>query len=337
MTVGKKLLISSGAMLAMTVLMGIGSLSSIKSLNTELETATQKTARRLQLAGTMDTAGSDMLAGMRGVVMFSYGKNPSKVDMCRRQFDTAAATWQDAIDEVRPLIVREDGRRLVNQLQDQLTEWKSVIVEVSQAAGAGDPPGAMSIALSKGLPIYEANTRDTAAFRKIQNEILAAQRLSGSATYRFSLWTAFGLLGLTLITGGIVVAIVQNTSRTLRDAAGELSRSSEQVASAAGQISSSSQVMAQGASEQAASLEETSASSEEVSAMSRKNANDSRHATDLMNETSQVVTEANQTLAEMEVSMQQINSSSEKIGKIIKVILGGHPKPANEGQLKTGQ
>src|SRR4051812_21154139 len=111
-TIGKKLTIGCAAMLALMVLMSVVSLNSIGNLNTELEVATQKTARRLQLAAEIDTSGSNMLASQRGIVMFTFGKDPSSVQASKDQFDTAANEWQKSIDEVRPLIVREDGRRL---------------------------------------------------------------------------------------------------------------------------------------------------------------------------------------------------------------------------------
>jgi methyl-accepting chemotaxis protein/methyl-accepting chemotaxis protein-1 (serine sensor receptor) len=320
MTIGKKLTIGVGAMLAVTAVTGIASLSGIGSLNTELETATQKTARRLQIAGLMDAAGSTMLAAQRGVVLFTFAKDPSRVESAKQLFDRAASTWQKSIDEVRPLIVTDEGRRIVNQLQEQLTAWRSVIVEIEQAAAQGNADAAVRIIVDKGLPIYEANSRDTARFRELQNEILASQQANGASIFQSSRWIAIGLLGLAIGTGLLTLFVVRNTSRTLQRAATDLRQSSEQLASAANQITSSSQALAQGASEQAASVEETSASTEEISTMIRKNADDSHVAAELMNETGQVVTEANQTLVQMEKSMQEINGASEKIGRIIKVI-----------------
>ncbi len=322
MTIGKKLAIGVGSMLVLMVLIGITALYSINGLNAELENATTRTARRLQLAGAIDTAGADMLAGMRGIVMFSFGKEPSKVEMCKQQFDTAAEVWQKSIDQVTPLVVREDGRQMIGRLQEDLTEWKSVIKEVEQPAAKGDANEALRAALTKGLPIYEAHTRDTARFREIQDEILATHRAAGETIFRCSRWAAFAVLGLALGAGLLVLVVIRNTNRTLQRAAGELSESAAGVASAASEIASSSQALAQGASEQAASLEETSASSEEISAMTKKNAADTRTAADLMNEASQVVSEANRTLEQMESSMHEINTSSEQISKIIKVIDG---------------
>ena len=306
-------------MLALSVGMGIATLRSIDSLNDELETATQKSCRRLQLAGVMDTAGSDMLANMRGIVMFTFDKNPAKVQMCKEAFDTAADNWQKALDETRPLIVREDGRRLVNQLQDQLTRWRAVIVDIEKAAGNGDASLALKLDVERGLPIYQENMRDSGRFAAIQNEILGQQRERGQSLHASSVAIALILLVITLAAGGLLLFVVFNASRTLRQTAAELSRSSEQVSGAANQISSSGQSLAQGASEQAASIEETSASAEEVSAMTRKNAEDSRSAAELMHDANQAVGAANATLIQMEATMHEINASSEKIARIIKV------------------
>ena len=295
-------------------------MSSLGRLNSELETATHRTARRLQLGGIIDTAGSNMLAGTRGIVEFSYAKDAARVQSSRQLFDSAADAWQGAIDELRPLIVTDEGRGLVNQLQDELTAWRSAISDIQDAATRGQPDAAIQISLSKALPVYEANTRDAARLRQLENEILAQQQARGASIYSVSLWSVLAGLALTLVGGGLQLWVAHSSTLALRRTAAELSQASEQVAGAAGQICSSSQSLAQGASEQAASIEETSASSEEISAMTRKNVEDSRTAADLMTQTSQVVAEANRSLEEMQVSMHDINASSEKIAKIIRVI-----------------
>jgi methyl-accepting chemotaxis protein len=320
MTIGRKLVISVGSMMAVMAVMGITSLNSLKNLNNELITATTQSARRIQLMGLIDAAGSDMLAGMRGMVMFTFGKDRARVEKSKKQFYGAADTWQSALDEVRPLIIREEARQSASRLQAALTEWRSVITEVENAAAKGDPDLAMQTALNKGLPLYEANSREATRFRQIQEENLAAQRAAGASIYSSSRGIALGGLGLALLSGGIILLVVRNTNRTLQVAAGELGQTSAQVASAAGQISSSSQSLAQAASEQAATVEETSASSEEIAAMTRKNSDDSRTAATLMNETNIVVGDANRVLQQMESSMQEINASSDRIAKIIKVI-----------------
>lgn len=320
MTVGKKLTASVALMLILALVLGVTSLNSIGKLNAQLETATDKTARRLQLGAAMDAAGSNMLAAMRGIVMFSYAKMPDKVQSSKGLFEQSADVWQKSIDAVRPLIIREDGRKCIDRLEEELRAWRNVIVAIEKEAGEGKPEAALVIAIDKGFPIYDANTRDTKVFREIQDEILGGQRADGQSLNNASRWTVIGLLVFSLLVGVGVLFIVRQTSSTLQRAASEVSQTAHDVASSADQISSSSQALAQGASEQAASIEETSASSEEITAMTKENADHARAAAELMVETSQVVSEANRTLAQMETSMHEINSSSDKISKIIKVI-----------------
>jgi methyl-accepting chemotaxis protein/methyl-accepting chemotaxis protein-1 (serine sensor receptor) len=131
-----------------------------------------------------------------------------------------------------------------------------------------------------------------------------------------------GLLVLSLGVGVVVVLILKYTSAALENAVYGLSETAENVSSAAVQISSSSQALAQGVSEQAASIAETSASSEEITTMTRRTADHSRAAAELMDQTHGVVTDANRTLELMQASMRDINTSSDKIGQIIKVIDG---------------
>src|SRR6266498_1236318 len=114
MTIGRKLFISIGSMVVLMAVMGITALYSIDRLNDELETATRKTARILQIAGSIEKSASDLLAGMRGIVLFTFAKEPSRVETSKQQVDAAANIWQKSIDEIMPLIAREDGRTIVN-------------------------------------------------------------------------------------------------------------------------------------------------------------------------------------------------------------------------------
>ena len=322
MTIGKKLLLSVGAVLLMSVAQGITSLQSTTQLNASLENATSKTARRLILVGLIDAAGSDMLAAQRGIIMYAFAGSAPGLERSKALMNSAAAEWQKSIDQVRPMLVSEDSRQLVNQMQEELTMWRAALTDVARLAEQGDPQTALELATARCVPIYEASMRDTNRLRAIQEESLAQDAESGASVIRGSRWTQFGLLALSLAIGAIVVLIVRRTNHTLQHAAAGLTQAAEQVASAATQISSSSQALAQGVAEQAASITETSASTEEITSMTRRTADHSRTATELMGQTTTVVKDANRTLELMQASMHDINASSDKIGQIIKVIDG---------------
>ena len=261
-----------------------------------------------------------MLAGQRGMLLYGFAKSPSGVEKAKQLVDQAAQQWQKSIDEVRPLLVREDARQVIDRLQEQRTNWYGLLAEVKRLVDQGKPDVALTLATEKGLPIYEANNRDTGRFREMQNEDLTLAAEQGAALGTWSWIVALVVLSLSLVVGVVVLVMVRRMTATLQDAVTKVSQSAVQVASAASEISASSQAIAQGTSEQAASLEETAASSEEITAMTRTNADHSHAAAELMQETSVVVSDANRMFDQMEASMKEINASSEKIGKIIRVI-----------------
>ena len=320
MTIGKKLMLCFGGMLALTLVLGIISLRAIGKLHTELASATNETAKRLQIAGDINTAGSDMLAGQRGMIAYAFAKSPSGVQEAKNLFDSSADNWERALEELQPLLVSEEGKRVASDLAEQLKAWRIIGEEIKQAADAGNPEQALKVATDKGVPVYRANAKSAARLTELEKADLAAQRAQDEQLGSASRWTALALLGLAIGMGALIAFIVRQTSSTLQRAAAELGETSEQVASAAQQVSASSQALAQGASEQAASIEETSASTEEITSMTRKNAENSRSAAEEMIEASRLVGEANHTLEQMMASMKDINASSDKIGKIIKVI-----------------
>src|SRR6267154_1096270 len=81
------------AVLALTVWFGFHTAA---SLSDSLENATGSTARKIELAGTMDTAVSDMLAGGRGVIMFTYAKDISQRAAAKQLFRESSAAFRKA-------------------------------------------------------------------------------------------------------------------------------------------------------------------------------------------------------------------------------------------------
>jgi CHASE3 domain sensor protein len=76
MTIGKRLTLSFAAMVIVTLILGITSLNSVGKLSQALDIAVNKTTKKIILSDTIRTARSDMLAGQRGVIMFTYAESP---------------------------------------------------------------------------------------------------------------------------------------------------------------------------------------------------------------------------------------------------------------------
>ena len=320
MTIGKKLMLAFGVVLALVLGLAYSSLSSIGSLGKELDHVATVQARKTELIGQIDTATSDMRVGQRGLVLFSMLKDSAKAEGANQMYLTSAAKVEKAAAEVRPLLVSDQAKQSLELIVSSLATWRPAYQELTVLCAKQQFGEEVKAALAKGVTASEQMNKGTDDLVQAQHEVFAAAAKAADAEVTRSRWIAFGLIGLCLAVGAAVVFIIRQISSTLRQIAGEMADGADQVAAAASQVSSSSQSLAQGSSEQAASIEETSASSEEINSMARKNAENSNAAAGNMTEDSQRVEEANRNLAQMVVSMNEINASSDKISKIIKVI-----------------
>jgi CHASE3 domain sensor protein len=69
MTIGKKLMLAFGLVLAVGCITAIVSLWNIKSLSARFDTAVSKTARKLQMGAELNEIKSDMYVAQRGMVL----------------------------------------------------------------------------------------------------------------------------------------------------------------------------------------------------------------------------------------------------------------------------
>jgi len=319
-TFGAKLGFSTAILGFVMSCLAVVGLRSLGSMDEILHRTIDVNARKVQLAGVMDAAKSDMAAGQRGIVLFTYAKNPGALATAEGMYQDGSAAFQGALTELRPLVITARGKELLADIDLQMSHWLPAFQELRRLAMAGDPDGASRVLTERIALPYVDLGKDCDELTKIVDELIQKDALAAADSV-----SASRRLTILLICGGALAAafaiwIIVMTSRELRVAASEMLDGSRQVAAAANQVASASQSLAQGTSEQAATLEETSSSAAEITAITRKNADNTRSVTSLMGDASELVTGANHNLEEMIHSMTEINSSSEKISKIIRVI-----------------
>ncbi len=127
-----------------------------------------------------------------------------------------------------------------------------------------------------------------------------------------------GSLALALIVLRFVIAY--RVAKPILAISTELKEGSSQVAAASGQLSSASQSLAVGSSEQAAAIEETSSTLEELSSMTRQEADHAQQVRAYADQARVATDEGNKVMVEMSQAMKDIKSSSDEIGKIIRLI-----------------
>jgi methyl-accepting chemotaxis protein len=320
MTIGKKLMIAFGAMVALTLGLAYSSLSSVSSLGKELDLGANVTGKKLDLAGQLRAGIGDMRAAQRGLVMYAMMKDAALTRENKDHFHNYAADTEKLADEIQPLLTTERGKRDVEQIRSSIASWLLAFQEIERLCAAEQFDGSLKAALDAAMA--QANQMRTAVTDLVAalREQFADSAKRGREQTSLSYWIALTLIGICLVLGAAALLIVRQISKALRRVAEEMADGAEQVARAAGQVSSSSQALAQGASEQAASLEETSASTEEIHSMTQKNATNSNSATEFMSEAATKIEQANRVVDQMVASMKEINASSDKVAKIIKVI-----------------
>ena len=291
-SIGAKLITGTVALLVLLLVSGLTALYSLGSLRDE----------------------------QRRMTLYAARKDAAAIEKELAKFKNLTASVQKNADEIRPLLVTEEGKQIINRVTANLAAWQPEFDHIVELCRAGKPDEAFQWAIDKTVPFSNGLDQDLERLVAIQQGLLARDKLNAATTYSRNRTIGLLLIGLSMGVGVIMVFVVNRINRNLRRAAGELTQASKQITEAALQVAAASQSLAQGASEQAASIEETSASSEEISSMTRKNAEHSRNAAEVMIQVDTNVSHANETLEHMVESMHQINESSDKISKIIKVI-----------------
>ena len=268
-TIGAKLITASAALVLLTIVLSFTSMNSVGTLKRVFDETADRTAKKVAMAGVVNTAKSDMVRSQRALVLFTYGRQPAEVEKARQEFQTNADKIRKTIEAYAAISsVQTQGH--LKEIQTELDNWLPKYEELNRLCAAGKPDEALPVIVST-RPHFAAIDKIAGDLVEHENEVLAKNKQTGTDQYTRSRTISLIMLALSLGIGGLVLWMVQQISNTLRQIAGEMADGADQVSAAAGQVASSSQTLAQGSSEQAASIEETSASSEEIHSMARKN------------------------------------------------------------------
>ncbi len=319
-TIGVKLVVSFGAMLALVLILGVTSLKINMDLGAELDNAVRVTARKQMLAGQILATAAEMTAMERGVASSEMLQEKEKSKAFLVQYSDAEKRVAQLLADFMAMPLTEDTKPQLAALDTEQVALKTtqetfvtmlLKQQMDQALKVFDeallPRLAKMSELARGLVSQQAE----------QLTVISKNAESKEAGSR---WVTGGLLALCVAVGIGLVFVARGITARLRGLTGELANCARGVSEASGQITTASRALAEGASRQAGSLEETSASSQELSATTQSNAKNSQEATRLMAKTDIQVTDANRQLGEMVSSMHNIGAASEKIAKIIKII-----------------
>ena len=320
MTIEKQLFLSFGAALALTLAVSGLAFQGFGTLGGAVEKLIKVNARKQYLAGDMDASMASVIAWERGILLRAYMKDRETMEKYNQGFRETSSRVKKDLDEFVPLVETAEARQMAGEIQSAFETIQGLHEEQWNLAISGKLEEATAVYKEKLNPAVVQINKITDKLQTQQAGLMDKVGKDTEDSVSHSRWITALMIGLSLLVGTVVVFIVRQINRHLRQAIADLSQGAVQMASAASQVSSSSQSLAQGSSEQAASLEETFSASEEINSMASKNSQNSAAAADLVTQSQQKFVQTNQALDQMVVAMGEINTQSDKIAKIIKVI-----------------
>jgi methyl-accepting chemotaxis protein len=320
MTVGGKLTVAYTGMLLVAGALAYAGLDAVRRISGELDTATNVTVKKIELIAEIKSDILTMRMGERGILLFSTLKLNDKVTAARKQFLTGWSDVQARSRSIQPMLVSDEGRRLLSTILANGGEYAEFHERNYQLCQAGQVDDAIRIDAAHLVTIggNMATAADALMQRQrtyIQDGIQRARSVTAWAR-----GVVLGLIGLAAAAGFFVLFLLRLTTRGLREVVAELTAGSTSIADAAKQVAVSSQSLAHAASGQAASIEETSAATEEITAITRRNSEAAQQSADLLSEAAAMGRSTTAAVEHLAESVGAINQSSGEIAKVLRVI-----------------
>ena len=207
MTLGKKLLLSSGAASAVTLAIGLTAWSNVSSLGQTVHKIVTVNTKKLYLAGDIDTTMSDIIGKERGVLVRAFMKDKPTIGKYNQQFEQSAARLKKDLDEFAPLIETAEGRRMIGDLQNAYGPILQNHQELLRLALNDDTAAASKVYAEKVNPLVVGINDIAERLIQQQNDLMANAASATEAYISRSRW----MVSLLLVAALVVCAFVMFT------------------------------------------------------------------------------------------------------------------------------
>jgi methyl-accepting chemotaxis protein len=319
MALGKELVASFGALLAVTILLCGFAMVTFGDFQDSLKTQVTTSAQKADLIGQVTTSLAEM-HGQQQLLISDASADANSTRERKEALESASAKLNSQLTALEPLMRGPQEKRMFQLIQNDNRAWTANHRDLTQrcadchsAAVAGS-----SGRDTKRGQLDEAVTR----LAQLQRASLASASTETSTRMTRSRWILMGHELLCLLVAFGILRVIRRSTKSMRKTAGMLSEGAKEAAVAASQVKHISAPLAQSTALQASAVATTSATAAELASMTQQNADNSSHSAELMRGVEQAVQSANLTLRSLQTSMDEIGASSDKISGIIKVIDG---------------
>jgi methyl-accepting chemotaxis protein len=320
MTIGRKLFLSFGAVMAITLLIALGALVNNAALSATVERVVYSTSVKQAIADEIDIKVTDLISIERGLYLHTLLKDRASTESFNRAYLAEADKLTLLSQKLEPLLTTPEDNQALAELSTGALQLRHLHEQAYNQISQSASTAPLTLYTGQFVPLARRTKSLADDLLEHQTRLTPQESQFAHAEESKARWLTWAMLFLFCVAGVVLVFIVADINRSLRHTATDLSRGAAQIAAAAIQVSSSSLSLAEGASEQAASIEETSVAAEQISAMARSNTDNAQATAGVVADSQNHIAEGNRSLAQMLSAMEGIATSSVQISKIIKVI-----------------
>ena len=360
-TIKARLIAIIGFLLVCCVLIGVGGLAALNSVNASLQTVYED---RLVAMGQLDRVVR--LANRHQLMLAkALTADPARNGAAMDALDKDIAEGDTVWAEYSSTYMTDDEKRIATELAAKRTAFISQAVRPTmQAVRAADLPRATALVHGVMERSYAEVRVPITALIALQMDVGKAEYLSSQVNFgHFRTWSLSAIV-LAVVLGGAVgvwligsiaiplaaaidaaraiaagnlarhievdstnelgrmLSALKDMNAALSVTVGEVRGSSDTIAIASSEIAAGNLDLSVRTEQQAASLEETASSMEELTATVRQNADNARSASALVVSASRHAQDGGHAVGKVIATMEMIKDSSRKMGDIIGVIDG---------------
>lgn len=191
LTIGKKLMLGCGGLLACVLGLSYFSLSGMSALRGDLNEIGRKTTVKIELLGDIKAAVAQVRAENRGMILAASMKHQADAAKAHQNGQHVFGDLDEYVKEIRPLIVTARGRELTEQLASILPVWRSAFDEIARAATAGDVRTANDLRTNKEGPLAKSTAKLADDLLVVMKGLITASIDGADARASTSRWIIF--------------------------------------------------------------------------------------------------------------------------------------------------
>ena len=227
MTIEKKLFLSFGAALILTLAVSGLALEGFGTLSEAVDKLIKVNARKQSLAGDMNTSMALILASERGILLRAYMKDSDTMAKYNQGFRETSSRMKKDLAEFVPLIETVEARQMTGEIQGAFEKIQEFHEEQWNLAISGKLEEATAVYKEKLNPAVLQIGGISERLQIQQAGMMDRVGQDTEASVSKSRWITIILIGLSLLVGAVVVLIVRQISRSLRATAAQLFEGAE--------------------------------------------------------------------------------------------------------------